>query len=356
MNPTAPLAPSASDVHRHLPADRRALSTTRGVLLFAVFLLGYLGAFLGAAALPGWPLQLAASVLLTAFLSWLALLGHDAGHGSLTRSPALNAVLGRIAFHLSWMPFTSWVVSHNRHHAFTNVRGLDRFWAPLSPQEFRRLPRWRRRLERVYRTPFGVVVYALVELWGRALLGPDGSRRRHEAVGRLDRLAVVATAALQVVGVLLWRRWLEYPGSVTSVLACAVLPFVQVAWWTGFVGFLHHNHPQTRWYADRREWSFFRGQVEATVHVETPWLLGWLLGNALEHTAHHAAPGVPLTALPECQRRLERAFPESVPALGLFECLRVFAVCKLYDYERHCWADFDGRPTTDEREGPTMTE
>jgi fatty acid desaturase len=176
------------------------------------------------------------------FMSWLGLLAHEAGHNSLTRSPALNALLGRLAFLPSWMPFSAWVASHNRHHAFTNVRGLDPFWAPLSPQEFARLARWRRVLERFYRTPFGVGLYALVELWGRAWLFPEGSRsRRHRAVNSLDRLAVVGMAISQVMGLLLWRRWLGYSGGATSVLACVVLPFLQVAWWTGFVGFLHHT-------------------------------------------------------------------------------------------------------------------
>lgn len=349
MKTTRTAAPSASDVHRHLSADRQTPSTTRGVLLFLVFLLGYLGAFLGTAAIPWWHVQLAASMVVAWFMSWLGLLAHEAGHNSLTQSPALNAFLGRLAFLPSWMPFSAWVASHNRHHAFTNVRGLDPFWAPLSPQEFARLPRWRRLLERLYRTPFGVGLYALVELWGRAWLCPK-PQRRHGLICWLDRLAVVGTAVSQVAGLLLWRRWVAHSGNVTSasvsVVACVVLPFLQVAWWTGFIGFLHHTHPQARWYADRREWSFFRGQVEATVHVEMPWLLRWALGNALEHTAHHAAPGVPLTALPECQRRLEQAFPESVPTAPLVEILRAFEVCKLYDYEHHRWVDFEGRPTT----------
>jgi omega-6 fatty acid desaturase (delta-12 desaturase) len=151
-----------------------------------------------------------------------------------------------------------------------------------------------------------------------------------------------------VVG--LWRRWLEQawnptPGSIWApIVACVVLPVLQIAWWSGFVGFLNHTHPEARWYADPRQWSFFRGQVEATVHVELPWPFDWLMGHAMEHTAHHAAPGVPLTALPECQRRLAEAFPAAIPTTSWRACLRAFEVCKLYDYEGHRWIDFEGRP------------
>jgi omega-6 fatty acid desaturase (delta-12 desaturase) len=348
--------PNVLDVRKQMPPGRRDLSTARGLGLFLVLMTGYLVSLLATASVPWWPVQLLGFVPIFFFMCWLEFLGHDAGHGSLTRSRALNECLGRLSFLPALVPYTGWVVSHNKlHHAFTNVKGLDPMWAPLSKAEFDRLPRWRQCLERCYRTIPGVTLHYLVVLWWQSMMMPSPeawARTRRPLVAHLDRLAVVGMLVLQVSGVIIWRGWLESlswpltPWPV-ALAACVLLPFLTMSWFAGMVGFLHHTHPRVRWYADRREWSFFRGQVEATVHVVTPWPVSWLMGHSLEHTAHHADPAVPLTALPESQQSLERAFPEVVMhEVTLASCLDVLAKCQLYDFQRHRWLDFGGRPTS----------
>jgi omega-6 fatty acid desaturase (delta-12 desaturase) len=55
------------------------------------------------------------------------------------------------------------------HHGFSNLKGTDYVWMPFSPQEWVRLPRRRRLLERLYRYPAGLGVYYFVEIWWRRL-------------------------------------------------------------------------------------------------------------------------------------------------------------------------------------------
>ncbi len=348
-------APNVRDVRGHLPHHRRDDSAARGLVLFGLALLGYVVCFLGTAAAPWWPLQLLGCVPVGFFVTWLFLIGHEAAHGSLLPWRPLNDWLGRLAFLPSLTPFSAWVADHRRHHGFTNLRSFDATWAPLTKEEFDRLPFWERALQRSYRTVLGVALYAVVELWWKAMMVPPAALRgRRSRVELLDRLVLLAGLAAQVGGLLAWRAWLagnglELTPLPVAVAACVAVPFLELMWWLGMVGFLQHTHPRVRWYDDRREWSFFRGQVAATVHVVVPRPVGWLMGNILEHTAHHVDPAVPLTALPECQGRLEERFPQVVVhRLTLKSCLRVLSACQLYDYRRHRWLDFDGRETPSE--------
>jgi omega-6 fatty acid desaturase (delta-12 desaturase) len=346
------------DVRARLSELRPARSTARGLVLFFTALAGYVLSFLAAGAVPGWPAKLLCAFPIFYYLARLALVGHDAGHGSLTASAALNRWLGRLAFLPSWHPYTTWVVSHNTlHHAYTNLRGKDPMWAPLSKVEFDRLSPLRRALERCYRTPLGVALYYLIEYWWKALLFPRGAMRERVVNSRpalFDCLAVSVTFLVQCLALVAWQRFvarrLSLPESPVPVLLVAgvLLPFFLMSWWSGLVGFLHHTHPRVHWYANVAEWCRFRGRVEGTVHNVIPWPLGWLTGNSLEHTAHHVDPKVPFTALPASQRRLEETCPEVVvQRLTLRECLRILSACKLYDYQRHRWLGYDGEVTAE---------
>ena len=87
------------------------------------------------------------------------MVGHDAGHGSLTPSAALNRWIGRLAFLGSYVPYSGWLACHNAlHHSYTNLRGKDPMWAPLTKQEYEALSRVRRAWERLRRTLVGVAM------------------------------------------------------------------------------------------------------------------------------------------------------------------------------------------------------
>jgi omega-6 fatty acid desaturase (delta-12 desaturase) len=349
--------PDPREIRACLAAGRAARSTVRGVAHFLAGLAGYLVAFLATAVVPGWLAKMGCACASFYFLSRLALVGHDCGHGSLTASPALNRWLGRLAFLPALHPYATWVASHNAlHHAFTNLRGKDPLWAPLSKEEFDALPRARRALERCYRTVPGVGIYYVVEIWWKTMLFPGGAVRarvRGRRACAVERLAVPFVLGAQVVGLLAWRQllartfgWPEAPAP--AVLAAGVvLPFLLLSWWVGMLGFLHHTHPRVRWYADAEEWRRARCGLEHTVQLLAPWPVSWLLGHSLEHTAHHADPRIPFPALASCQQRLAEAYAPALPRVRLSDCCRILAACKLYDYQRHCWLDYTGRPTAE---------
>src|SRR4029079_13691848 len=108
-----------------------------GAARFAFLGVAYVMTFLGVASAPGFAVKLMGSFLLFLIVFHFAMLGHDAGHGSLTRSAGLNRWLGRLALLAAYVPFSSWLANHNAlHHAYTNLRGKDPVWAPLSKEEY----------------------------------------------------------------------------------------------------------------------------------------------------------------------------------------------------------------------------
>ena len=67
-------------------------------------------------------------------VAMLFALAHDAAHGSLAGSRAMNRLLATICFLPSWYPFTPWIRGHNHlHHGWTNVAECDYSWRPVSP-------------------------------------------------------------------------------------------------------------------------------------------------------------------------------------------------------------------------------
>lgn len=352
--------PTIPDIRSKIPAEVSTRSLGLGLAIFFAVVTLYCAAIVAVLFSPSWPLQIAFAILSGAFIATVFVVGHDACHGGLSPYDSLNKVLGRIAFLPSWTPFTSWEFAHNRvHHSYTNLRGKDYAWAPLSKEEYDRLSRSRRWLERHYRSVSGFGSYYLVEYWLKHLMFP--SRRERQEMKRpvtfaLDLALVLVFITAQIWGLYAWSEALvpseSFWGPFTSfpaLLATVIgLPFLIWNWGMGVAIFQHHNHPRAVWYATREEWDFFAGQIESTVHAQMPRWVDWISAFIMQHTAHHVNSRIPLYRLSGSQRYLERAYPGAV----IVEPWRFTAVgsivarCKLYDYENHRWLNFEGRPTT----------
>lgn len=278
-------------------------------------------------------------------------MGHDACHGSLTRRPLLNRVLGRLAFVHSLHPYTSWKHSHNGlHHGWTNVRGKDIVFVPFSKKEYDRLPGWRRWGERRFRSPLGLPLFYFFTIWlpYEVFPGPDRAPRGRDLVWfQLDRLFVLGYLALLIAGLLAAATVTGQSLAILLVLGL-VLPQLVFQTAMSFVSYVHHTHVRAPWYESADDYVYFNSQVRSTVHSEFPAPIEFVLHRILDHTAHHSDPRVPLYNLHLTQAALERLYPLEVIhepwSLGNF--LRTMRTCRLYDYESLRWLDWDGTPLT----------
>jgi omega-6 fatty acid desaturase (delta-12 desaturase) len=280
----------------------------------------------------------------------LFILGHDACHGSLFAGRRANRVVGQLLFLPSLTPYSLWAVGHNvAHHGYTNLRGADYVWTPLSKDEFDALPRWRQRLERCYRgTVVGLGLYYLIELWWKKLYFPShrhvGARRsEHTRDGLIVTLFFAGFSCLIAILALISDRPVVWAWLVSWAIPFAVWNVLM-----GFVIYVQHTHPEVAWFRSKREWRWFQAQVRSTPHVLLPGGVSTLLHNIMEHTAHHLDTRVPLRHLKAAQHALESAFHDELRVYhwSWRQFTDVRRRCKLYDYHQHCWLDFDGRATT----------
>jgi|SRR5579883_1360213 len=350
-NPSAPTFPYPS--RKRLHAEMLAFAqpqTWRGIVLLVLDFAIYFAALAGVLFLvPLWA-KIACSLVAGVKISNLATIGHDAAHGSLVREIWLNKVLGVLAFLPAFFNCRLWVYDHHiLHHPKVNGRHRDSFM-PYSKAEFDRLPRYRQRLERLYRAPLGLGfgIYYVFERWlpvkvfPRSFM-PAGVRR--EAWRNLFWLAV--WAVLLTAGMVSAPLYSQ-TSALTAVLLGIVVP--HYVWMTlmAMTSFVQHTHPNVAWFADGRDRGLL-GQPElVSTQVDFPRWFKTMMHNVHDHAAHHVQPRIPGYRLADAQARLNELLgPYAVSEMFSFgRFADTVGRCKLYDYDRLQWLDFEGRPTT----------
>jgi omega-6 fatty acid desaturase (delta-12 desaturase) len=352
-SPSRPLAFAGAIPHRRLIrswlAPLAGASTARALALVTLDLVLFAGVLAATVLLRHPALQLLCGAACGLVIARLFILGHDACHQSLTKHRGLNRWIGRLVFLPSLTPYSLWEVGHNVvHHGYTNLRGFDFVWQPRSLDEFRALPRSRQVLERLYRSGWAPWLYYLVEIWWARLLFPNRTNmptRRAIFIG--DGLLVSAFAGAWIVGLIAAAAATGQSAAWLTLVGFAV-PFLVWNGLIGFVVYVHHTHPGVAWYEDKKTWAAAQPFVSTTVHLTFRSVMGGVLHNIMEHTAHHVDMSVPLYRLPEAQALLERKLEGHIVVQPF--SWRWYADtarrCKLYDFTTRRWTNFDGRPTT----------
>ncbi len=296
-----------------------------------------------------WPVKTLMGLGAGLMICRLFVIGHDACHQSLTRHKVLNKWLGRIAMLPSLTPYSLWQVGHNVvHHGYTNLKGVDFVWAPLTLSEYEALPSWRQYLERIYRSGWATGFYYLIEIWWLRMYFPGKKYLATERPEFLwDNILVTVTAVAWIGSLFVLSSVLNQ--SFWLLMATGFL-LPQIVWNTviGFVVYVHHTHPDVAWYDDKQKWGKAAPFVSTTVHMKFPYGIGLFFHNIMEHTAHHVDMSIPLYTLEDAQSTIEEAVPEQVTVQRFsfpwyFQTARQ---CKLYDFERGSWIDFQGQPTS----------
>jgi len=347
----------AVDVVLEIAALRRPLGalkqqrTAVALGLFVAAILVYLACFVATTLLEPWWARVITCLALGPLVAFLFRIAHDAGHGSHAQSRFLNRIIGHVAIMPSYHPYRVWRHYHNAtHHAFTNLRGRDYIWVPLSYAEYCELSPLRRYAERTYRSVKGVGIYYLVEIWLRQMMLARGPVLRDRSYVR-DWLVMLGFALGQmaaIVALTVLHQQFSLTAVLFNIVLAMVIPFLVFTWLVGYVSFLNHTHPRVPWFANAAEWSFRTGQVRCSVRMAVPlWLVFFITDLGL-HAAHHIEPRIPIWKLGKAQRHFAAALRDAVfERWSIPVQAAIFARCKLYDYKSHRWLDFAGRPTTD---------
>ena len=321
-----------------------------GTALALADLAQYAAAIAGVLWLPALWAKIACSVFAGLKIANLATLGHDAAHGSLTPSTALNRILGIVVFMPGLTNWALWIYEHHRrHHPYTNGALVDTY-TPLSKREYDALPAWRRALKRFHRNPLGLgfALYYVVERWWEVKLLPRAGVPAKYRASAWRHFALLMVYLAGFLGLLATAPLYSGTGSVTALLLGFVVPFY--VWMELMSGSLYFQHtdPGIPWFKSEAE----RGKlaVEAlTLHLAFPQWFSRYMHHVYDHAVHHVQPAIPCYRLHEAQLVLNRLSPDA--AVSRRFTFRLFwdtlRRCKLYDYERHRWLDFQGRPTSE---------
>lgn len=292
----------------------------------------------------GWAINITGSAAAGVIIGVIFTLGHDACHDALTAHPRLNIWLARVAFIPSAHAASLWILGHNQiHHGFTNLKGRDYVWAPMSPAEYAVASAGRRAFYRLCRGPFGALPYRLVNMWWKKFflpIAPEARRRwRHHV---FDSGFVLLSQGGMIAALMATGQTLDPAKPLWLIVVLGwVLPFLVFNWLIGTVEYVHHTHPTIPWFDDRTKWKAARVEL-CTAHVRLPQPLHLLSNNIMEHNAHHMDPGIPFYQLATTQEQLRR-LTEGILflKLGLGSYLRIVRHCKLFDFERGRWTQFD---------------
>jgi acyl-lipid omega-6 desaturase (Delta-12 desaturase) len=139
------------------------------------------------------------AIVAVTMIQWFALL-HECGHGTLFRSKALHAPVGRVAAFFSLIPFYCWKRVHGQHHKWTGWQDLDPTTAALVP---RTLGRGERALMNVcwrYWIPLFATLYRINNFWNlprlRSLFAKPEDRRKMAISIVTYLIAYVAVATI----------------------------------------------------------------------------------------------------------------------------------------------------------------
>ena len=329
-------------VLRVIPSHCYERSTVKGVAYVVRAIVVYAAVLTLLALTNTWWLILPLWILAGLAVAGLFVLGHDAAHGALFDSKRLNRIVARVLMLPSLHIVEAWVLGHNRiHHGHTLRQGMDFVWHPVTVEEYRALPRWKRLRHRAEWSCAGSGLYYGREVWWNKMIRFTPPARYREKIRRdswfVFSCAGVATLAVAATG---WFAGgpLE---SAWLVVKLFVAPFLVFTWLIGFVVHVHHIAPDLRWWP-RRTWTSFRGQVEGTTVLAVPRGSNFFFHNIFVHVPHHVDVRIPFYALPEAAAAIKAEFPDSVHygKLRLRDYVAATRACKLYDFDAQRWLTY----------------
>ncbi|MFL6718969.1 MAG: fatty acid desaturase family protein [Burkholderiaceae bacterium] len=325
-------------------------SNSRGLCIFLFEYALYYGCLGVILFTPLLSVKIAASLVAGVKLSAFTTLGHDAAHKTLVANRKMNRWLAVLLFIPCMHNYRLWIWDHHEvHHFETNGDHFDSY-TPYSKQEFDCLPWYRQWFERLIRSRsfVGFGIHYLFQRMISVRIYPQAAVPARHRASAWRHFAALTIYHVLLIAILLAAPSIAPVSAAEALLLGFALPLFMFACLTGGSLYLMHTHPSIPWFKgefDRRG----AGAVElCSTHLSLPRLVSRLVHNVFAHSAHHAHPGVPSYRLLEAQAALDALLGDSAVSepMRLSRVLYTLRVCKLYDFERHQWQDFNGVPTT----------
>ena len=325
-------------------------NTAKGVILFVIDVSMYLLAIALVLASTSWVLKIVGGIIAGIKMANMSTLAHDAAHNSLTRSKILNKYIAIIGFTPGLFNYALWLHDHHfLHHRKTNEDHPDSY-VPLSREEYESLSPFGKFKYRLYRAPsiwfFGL--YYIVERWWQVKFFPRPHMPPRVRWSAWIHFAYLMAYLAGYLVLLMLAPIYSPTSALEAVIYGFLVPFYVYQSLYSFTVFVQHNHCRVPWFKGKRPQEGDGQQAYISVRLVFPKWFSTPVHNIYDHAAHHIHPAIPSYQLPDAQARLNeligaRAIETRFSFGWLYELMRR---CKLYDFERHYWTDFDGVRTT----------
>lgn len=317
---------SGTEIRRALqPFSKPVLWRSVVQMLNTLVPLGVLYYILGLTFKAGyWWLLPPVVVLAGAFMVRTFILFHDCTHMAFFKSPKANVVWGHIFGILSFTPYASWRLEHNKHHGTVgnlDKRGVGDIWT-MTVTEYLEAGRMKRFVYRIYRNPGFLFFIAPVFLFGLINRFPT---RRTRGKDHLSLLVTNVGIGVIAVGGMFWLGILGY--LVLQLLTLYVAGVLGV--WLFFV---QHQFDDVYWEGNEA-WEFTRAALSGSSFYKLPRVLDWISGSIGYHHIHHLNPQIPNYHLRRCHQTLIGAEAAVVDQPYTVTLLRSFRLALLHLYD-----------------------
>ncbi|GGC78226.1 fatty acid desaturase family protein [Undibacterium terreum] len=341
--------PSHRDVVKEMAAYAKP-DTRKGLTIFVADFSLFVAAIAAVLFLPSLTLKIIASVIAGVKIANLASIAHEGAHNSLTPSRRLNWWISVLSFMPCLFNYRLWVYDHHAlHHPHTNGEHVDSY-QPLSKAAYDALSPVKKQWYRFIRSgnPLAFGCYYILQRWSQVKFMPGAFLPKAHRASAWKHTAFVVTYFVAFIAMLIAAPLYAPIGSVTAVLLGFVLPFFVFQSLLSASLYINHTHPDIPWFGVDSKLQKKVQPEHMTVHLRFPKWFANLVHNFYEHPAHHAYPAIPCYELWAAQARMNQMLGARAIVVDFsIAALRdIFQKCKLYDYENHCWLDFDGVPTT----------
>lgn len=330
--------------------DQFAKPTNKEGLLVTAKEYGLYLAFLAAVLFaPVLWVKIVASILAGSRLAMFYTLFHDAAHRTLVANTKLNYFLALALGLPTAQNYRVMVIDHgSSHHQKTNAEEHG-FYRPLSVDEYNSMGWMRQRFEQFVRAPnvVGFMFNFLITSHIPERLFPNAALPKQFHRSAWQHFAGVVLFQAGFVALLGIAPHFA-PVTLSQALILGwIVPFLTFFTIMGASLYVMHTHPRVPFFIPGVKRARDFAPELCAIHLKMPDFLSHQFANVFAHSAHHAHAGIPCYRLLEAQKHFDavmgdRALVEPMSLAGFLTTMRV---CKLYDYEKHQWLDFEGKPT-----------
>ncbi len=280
------------------------------------------------------------SVVLLIYIQSLSMTGlfvlvHDSGHNAFFKYKLPNEILGILLSAPLFINFYSWVVGHNHHHKFSNIKEFDTNWSErmLDKSEYKNLGLFQRYIyDLSYKSLWGLVlgnIYAMT----RYMLIPWSYKQTLSSTRNIMRVKIMLNNIILLTISLGLIFYLVTNFSIYYLLILYILPYLVSSFFGSLFTYLHHMSSSSAVF-NKDNYSPIRGQVVATIDVRFPKYIEFLCHNINMHLIHHIAPNMPWYNITETTNFIKKNYPQIYHE-------EKFSIKYLLECRDHCLLDFN---------------